>query len=136
MSLTCANCGRERVFNNKRESIQNYKKRRPNCADCQPIIRLRNNNGRPPNWKGWKINAKGYKYVWIDGRGYVLEHRYVWEQNFGPIPDGYVIHHKNGIKDDNRIENLQSLKKITHDRLNSSLRRHHWNRRTQMAEAL
>lgn len=37
----------------------------------------------------------------------MLEHRWVWEQAHGPIPRGAMIHHINGIKTDNRIENLQ-----------------------------
>lgn len=36
-----------------------------------------------------------------------LEHRYVWTQHNGPIPDGMQIHHINGKKKDNRIENLR-----------------------------
>ena len=41
--------------------------------------------------------------------GRQLEHRIVYKQHFGSIPDGYDIHHKNGIRDDNRIENPQLL---------------------------
>ena len=37
------------------------------------------------------------------------EHRIVWEQHNGPIPDGMTIDHINGNKKDNRIENLQML---------------------------
>jgi hypothetical protein len=36
-----------------------------------------------------------------------MEHRYVWEQVNGPIPDGYEIHHINRKTQDNCIENLQ-----------------------------
>ena len=38
-----------------------------------------------------------------------MVHRYVWEQNFGKIPEGGVIHHINGNKFDNRIENLRDV---------------------------
>jgi hypothetical protein len=37
------------------------------------------------------------------------EHRYVWEQANGKIPKGMQIHHINGIKDDNRLENLRMV---------------------------
>lgn len=47
-----------------------------------------------------------YKRIIINGKS-VLEHRYIWEQYNGPIPKRMLIHHINGIKCDNRIENLQ-----------------------------
>jgi len=39
----------------------------------------------------------------------ILVHRKVWIEKYGKIPKGYVIHHKNGNKKDNRIENLECL---------------------------
>ena len=39
--------------------------------------------------------------------GYVLEHLVVWEVKTGQsVPDGKTVHHLNGIRDDNRPENL------------------------------
>lgn len=40
-------------------------------------------------------------------RYYTCAHRLVWRALFGPIPEGMVINHKNGRKDDNRPENLE-----------------------------
>ena len=53
----------------------------------------------------WYLNNGGYLCAKIKGKSWV-QHRYVWEQHNGPIPDGMQIHHINGIKNDNRIENL------------------------------
>jgi len=44
----------------------------------------------------------------VDGkRIYGFAHRLVWQHFRGNIPDGMVMNHKNGIKDDNRLENLE-----------------------------
>lgn len=49
---------------------------------------------------------KEYNFV-RNKRGYIeSESRVIWEEHYGNIPQGGVIHHINGIKTDNRIENL------------------------------
>lgn len=46
--------------------------------------------------------------VMKDGvRVYALAHRLVWRHFFGRIPDGLTINHRNGVKTDNRPENLE-----------------------------
>lgn len=53
------------------------------------------------------LNKDGYRRVQRDGRG-VFEHRYVMEQLLGrPLFDDETVHHKNGVRDDNRPENLE-----------------------------
>ena len=54
--------------------------------------------------------------------GLILEHRYVWEQHNNAIllPCGNV-HHINGNKKDNRIENLQAMTHAQHLSLHKSV---------------
>lgn len=52
----------------------------------------------------------GYLQVRIMMNGkryYVGAHRLVWQYFKGDIPDGLQVNHKNGIKHDNRIKNLE-----------------------------
>jgi len=77
-----------------------------------------------PVWKGGRLpHSKGYIRIYVPptngkGRGhYEMEHRMVWEWHNGKIPKGYIIHHLNGIKTDNRIENLVCIPTKKHDNL-------------------
>jgi len=62
---------------------------------------------------GRPIGARGRGgYVLINhGRNKMCRraHRMIWESVNGPIPEGFQINHINGIKDDNRIENLEMV---------------------------
>lgn len=81
------------------------------------------------NFGDYRCKSNGYWLVrvldhpFVDSRGYYPEHRLVWEQcNKAILLPWGVVHHINHKRDDNRIENLEVMMKVDHDRLESYLR--------------
>ena len=52
------------------------------------------------------MKSNGYTMSMVNGKP-VHDHRIIWEQHYGKIPEGMQIDHINHIRDDNRIENLR-----------------------------
>lgn len=46
-----------------------------------------------------------------------LLHRVIWEEHYGPVPEGCVIHHKDDNKTNNDIDNLELMEWGAHSRL-------------------
>lgn len=76
-------------------------------------------------WKGGRtISSNGYILIHkpshprASKNGYVYEHILILEQKLGhPLPEGWIGHHLNGIKSDNRPVNLVALPNKEHSNI-------------------
>ena len=97
------------------------------CHKCSVADRKE----RKVNWKGGRFKEKtGYIMVYAPNhpriikannrgitrrRQHLAEHILIWERASGRfVPDTWVVHHLNGVRDDNRLENLIAIPKKDH----------------------
>lgn len=106
-------CGNEKIV--RSQHLRNGTTKSCGCLRAELLSRV---GEKHPNWKGGKsLNADGYFKLNLQGPNFRrFEHRVVMEAFLGrELRPDETVHHKNGIKTDNRIENLE-LKCSSHGR--------------------
>jgi len=121
-NVPCSQCSIPR-----RTQIQRTGKvRRITCQPCQAFNRRGTKGTRLFDKSGYvRIYLQPDEFFFpmvVHNRnmygGYVLEHRLVMAKHLGRCLHRWeIVHHKNGIKDDNRIENLQIVSDDRHKQI-------------------
>lgn len=131
----CQNCEKEGIRNRYKQKYCNTKcqlefeyrtgKRDPyeTSKAAHEAIHARTQERWEKGEKSKYISKRGYYIIYHPQLGKIKEHHWIWQQHKGPIPIGHVVHHKNGNKLDNRIENLQLMINSDHHKLHYSQRK-------------
>jgi hypothetical protein len=118
VSKKCLACGNVFEVYKYREHTAKFCSKK--CSDLPGSRPIGENSQR---WKTGKIKTvNGYICIRVNKK-YIYEHRLLMERHLGrPLLKSEIVHHKNGIKDDNNIKNLELLNKKGHDKLHTSER--------------
>lgn len=109
---TCSKCGKKLNESEFRKDKTKKDGLYPSCTDC-----YRTKYGMRKTNYGWHVASNGYVQF---NKAY--QHRKIIETFLGrKLRKNEHVHHVNGIKTDNRIENLRILTESEHHRLHGKL---------------
>lgn len=119
IEIECSNC------NNKFKIYPCYLNRTRKNRFCSKKCEadFKNYKNTLEHWKGGTIsNSNGYKYIRYQGKQ-IEEHRLVMMKKIGRnLKSNEHVHHINGNKQDNRIENLELLTNSEHSKKHGQMR--------------
>lgn len=120
VTIICESCSLECELSRDRNK---YREQRFCSSKCYGKWRKGKFTGsKHPHWKGGITYAGGYRYISKPDHphathvGYVMEHRLVMEKHLGRLLDPVkeIVHHKDGNKLNNEIENLKLTTRAVH----------------------
>ena len=111
----CDYCGK--MFPTYKCYEKRNRKHRFCSKECEGKFKSYNNSYN--NWKGGYISkSTGYKYIQLPNGKQIEEHRLVMMKHLNrELKKDEVVHHINGIKTDNRIENLKLVTPQEHQKI-------------------
>jgi len=117
MWCACKGCGKERWVQ--------LRLGKPIFDLCPKCCQPHHTGAKSQNWKGGiREHSGGYRLIYCEPDSpfypmatikYIPEHRLVMAQSLGRCLESWeIVHHKNHIKTDNRLENLELLSQKEH----------------------